>query len=144
MGKRAYILVMRGKRDEEKLVMLLLLIINDNKWIYIILAEEPLHLHIRQKRVINLNKDGSDAGRQIWIEKAPYIVNIQKYNTSECAGTILSAVFVLAPTSCVFPSLMNKFRSYTILSGSASRYSGTPHSIERRIIVEASPTLGDF
>ncbi|XP_033223228.1 trypsin-like [Belonocnema kinseyi] len=105
--------------------------------------DEPMMTHIRQKRVIRLDKDGRDDGRQISLENAPYIVNIQKNNITACAGTILSAVFVLVLRSCVysFPLYSGRYSAYTILSGSASRDSGSPHTIRRRIKVEPNKQL---
>ncbi|XP_033223460.1 trypsin-4-like [Belonocnema kinseyi] len=91
--------------------------------------------HMRQKRIINLRKQGDGP---VHIASVPYIVNIRKENISDCAGSILSAVFVLTAYDCVFPSLME---DYSILSGSALRNSGTRHSISRRIVVRPNQEL---
>ncbi|XP_033223217.1 serine protease 38-like [Belonocnema kinseyi] len=107
------------------------------------LGDESADFHIRRKRVIKLDKNGDDEGQPIWIENARYIVNIQRHNFSVCAGTILSAIFVLVLRSCVYPIPVysERYAAYTIFSGSESRNSGSRHTIRRSIRVEPNKQL---
>ncbi|XP_033223502.1 trypsin-like [Belonocnema kinseyi] len=93
------------------------------------------NLHIRQKRVINIRKQGDGP---VTIGTVPYIVNIRRDNISECAGTILSAVHILTPYQCVYPASLER---YTILSESAMRNSGYLHTIKKRTLVEPNKRL---
>lgn len=73
----------------------------------------------------------------------PWLSIFGKNIITVCPGSILSDVFDLAPASCVTRSFWSGLASYTILSRLNWKNSGFPYTVKRRILVEASPTLGD-
>lgn len=91
-------------------------------------SEELSDLRVRKKRTINNSIYGS---RGVTIEQVPYIVNIQKYGYSGCAGSILSPNIILTAAHCVHDGFVG---IYKILSGSSLRNRGIIHNV-RKIIV---------
>ncbi|XP_033225731.1 trypsin-like [Belonocnema kinseyi] len=105
---------------------------NEPIWIS---TDESSDVHIRQKRVINLRNERDGP---LHIRGVPYVVQILKDNITVCAGTILSAVYILTHRSCVLASQMGR---YTVLSGTVTRYNGTIHTFRGKILVVPNPRL---
>ena len=63
------------------------------------------------------------------IEQVPYIVNIQKNNVSNCAGSILDPHIIITAAHCFRQTDV----TYRVLSGSAFRNAGIPHKIISKI-----------
>ena len=90
------------------------------------ITEKKSHLH-RQKRVTNRTIDG---GYPVWIEYAPFMVNIQKNGRNKCGGSILSAEVILSSASCFIDSSAN----YSVLSGSLQISRRIRHTIINKLI----------
>ena len=80
---------------------------------------------IRTKRLINYSPNGN---KPVMLHHVPYIVNIHRNGTGNCAGVIVAPHLIITAAHCISENV-----PYSILSNSIFRDEGTPHTIQRKI-----------